>query len=205
LSKDVGAEHVDAREVLKNFHRWPTWLWANTSVEQLFNWMRDYNAKTGAITAATSIAKDEPTEENKESSTGAHPMHAGRQAGFFGLDVYSLFDSIDVVLQELRAVDPALAERAQKNYNCFAAYSDDEQAYARSLIIVPEGCKKQALDVLKSAITLRAEAAKRGSDDADLAFDIEQNAKIVSGAEHYYAAMIQASYGGGRDKTWNIR
>src|SRR5438093_7329798 len=32
-----------AREVLRGFERWPTWMWANKEVAALADWLRDHN------------------------------------------------------------------------------------------------------------------------------------------------------------------
>src|SRR5688572_12485911 len=61
--KDAGNEVID---VLKNFDRWPTWMWANWEVAALAEWLRDYN-------------KGLPLD---------------KKIGFYGLDVYSLWDSM---------------------------------------------------------------------------------------------------------------
>src|SRR5438046_1582494 len=53
-----------AREVLHAFHRWPTWMWANEEIVELAEWMRQHNAGRAV--------------ESK--------------AGFYGLDVYSLWE-----------------------------------------------------------------------------------------------------------------
>src|SRR5438128_2895232 len=55
-----------AYEVLHAFDRWPTWMWANREMVDLIEWLRDYN-------------DDQPD---------------GEKVGFYGLDVYSLWDSM---------------------------------------------------------------------------------------------------------------
>src|SRR2546426_3905746 len=52
-----------ARDVLHNFERWPTWMWANEEIVELAEWLRTNNA-------------------------GLPPE---RKVGFYGLDVYSLW------------------------------------------------------------------------------------------------------------------
>jgi erythromycin esterase-like protein len=76
-------------EKLQTFHRWLTWMWANHEVEWFINWLKHWN-------------------QNVE-----------RKVGFHGLDVYSLFESIEQVVSILKKVDPELAEAAQKKYACF--------------------------------------------------------------------------------------
>lgn len=66
-------------------------MWANNSITALATWLKEFNA---------SKARD-------------------KQVGFYGLDVYSLFDSIQVVVDELNKIDPKLAESVKQRYGCF--------------------------------------------------------------------------------------
>src|SRR5439155_16566345 len=59
-----------ARDVLYAFQRWPTWMWANEEIVALVEWLRDHNEKQAEL----------------------------RPVGFFGLDVYSLWDSLYAVM-----------------------------------------------------------------------------------------------------------
>ena len=43
--KDAGD---DIEKVLKNFDRWPTWMWANWEVAALAEWLREYNKNLSA-------------------------------------------------------------------------------------------------------------------------------------------------------------
>src|SRR6185437_1637315 len=58
-----------ANEVLHKFNRWPTWMWANWEITGLAEWMRKYNA--------------------------GRPKNL--KAGFYGLDVYSLSESLQAL------------------------------------------------------------------------------------------------------------
>src|SRR5207253_1811233 len=60
-----------ARDVLEQFARWPTWMWANVEVATFLDWLREHNSRTG------------------------------RKTGFYGLDVYSLWESMRVVTDYL--------------------------------------------------------------------------------------------------------
>src|ERR1051325_8978012 len=53
---------TDITRILKNFDRWPTWMWGNWEIAALAEWLREFN-------------KALPPE---------------RKVGFYGLDVYSL-------------------------------------------------------------------------------------------------------------------
>src|SRR3954464_1192053 len=72
---------ANARAVLHAFDRWPTWMWANREVVELTEWLRS---------------------ENRGRSVD-------QQVGFYGLDVYSLWESMAAVVDYLDRTDPALA------------------------------------------------------------------------------------------------
>jgi len=48
--------------------------------------------------------------------------------GFFGLDVYSLFESLEAVVDYLEDVDPDAAAEAREAYRCFEPYGEDAQS-----------------------------------------------------------------------------
>ena len=85
-----------AEEVLHNFDRWPTWMWANREVVHFCEWMRAWN-RTRA---------------------------PERRVSFYGLDVYSLWDSMRAVTNYLRRIDPKLAEAARAAYSCFEPFAE---------------------------------------------------------------------------------
>ena len=158
-----------AREVLHAFDRWPTWMWANREVAELAEWLRDHNRRTAPA----------------------------RQAGFYGLDVYSLWDSMHAVVEYLESVDPALARAARAAYRCFEPYGEDAQEYARATAIVPTTCEREALSVL---MALRDKAPEYRGDGRDAFFNAEQNALVARNAELYYRTMVR-----GGPTSWNVR
>jgi erythromycin esterase len=107
-----GDSSEDAVTALHSFNRWPTWMWANSDIVRLADWMRTHN------------------------QTGPK-----KPISFYGLDVYSLFESVEAVIQQLEKINPFLARRARIRYGCFDSFHRDEKAYARSLIDFPEGCE----------------------------------------------------------------
>jgi len=72
----------DANEALGGFKRFPTWMWRNKIVLDFVEWLRDYNASL--------------------------PPNSAR-VGFYGLDLYSLYTSIEAVLSYLKKIDPDVA------------------------------------------------------------------------------------------------
>jgi len=157
-----------AREVLGTFARWPTWMWANEEVADLAEWLRAHNLRR-------------PERQ---------------RVGFYGLDVYSLWDSLYAVMGYLRAHDPGALGAARAALRCFEPYGEDVQDYARATAFVPEACAGEVADLLAE---LRRRAPRHGGDD-EARFDAEQNALVVKNAEHYYRIMV-----GGGPESWNVR
>ncbi|MGC7100787.1 erythromycin esterase family protein [Amycolatopsis lurida] len=155
----------EPREALAAFERWPTWMWANEEVTDFCRWLRTRNAG----------------------------LDESARAGFHGLDVYSLWESLRAILVHLREHDPAEVPSALAAYRCFEPYGEDPVDYARSTRLVPDGCENEVVDLL---VRLRERAAADGGE----AFQAWQNAEVVAGAERYYRAMI-----GGGPVSWNIR
>jgi erythromycin esterase-like protein len=160
----------DAPSVLQAFHRWPTWMWANTEIIKLVEWLHSYN--------------DDFQEEEK--------------SGFFGLDVYSLFESIDSVIRTLSKYDPKLATVVRRRYSCFEPFHRDEMAYTRSLLEDPGGCLAEVVANLKGLLELRIDNESK-LPGFDL-LDVQQNAKIVHDAERYYRTMVFSDA-----NSWNVR
>ncbi|MDP9363717.1 MAG: erythromycin esterase family protein [Chloroflexota bacterium] len=158
-----------ATEVLADaFEQWPTWMWANWEIAALADWLRRHN-------------DGRPREE---------------QVGFFGLDVYSLWESLYAVIDYLKQHHPEAVPAAYEAFRCFEPFAEDPQQYARGTLLVPEGCRQEVLGLLH-AVSERA-ADEAGNDQTDL--NALMNAEALKGAEAYYRTMV----GGGAD-SWNLR
>jgi erythromycin esterase len=160
-----------ALDVLHAFERWPTWMWANREVAELVEWIRRYNDQ--------------------------RRVPDDRKVGFYGLDVYSLWDSMRAVLEYLERIDPQLAAGARRAYRCFEPYGEDEQEYARATYLVPTSCEDEAVSVLR---TLRGRAPEYAQDGREAYFNAEQNAFVAKNAELYYRTMVR-----GGSQSWNVR
>ena len=159
---------ASAEEALGAFRRFPTWMWRNTVVAEFLSWLRDHNER-----------------------------RAQAPAVFQGMDLYSLYASMDGVVQHLERNDPDAALRARARYACFEmpGSADDGHAYGRATRFGAIGpCEEQAVQQL-------AEMQKRAASarDPDV-FSAEQNARVVRNAEVYYRAMF-----GSRVSSWNLR
>src|SRR5258708_5226881 len=110
----------NAREVLTTFQRWPTWMWANEEIVALSEWLRQHNAS----------------------------VPEGKKVGFYGLDVYSLWDSLYQVMGFLRQRDPRALDAARKAVQGFEPYGADVQDYARSTVWVDQSCENEVVALL---------------------------------------------------------
>jgi erythromycin esterase-like protein len=156
-------------EFLKHFNRWPSWMWANWEIVALVSWLQKHNTA----------------------------LNTARKIGFYGLDVYSLWESMEAIMQYLEKVDPQALETARKAFRCFEPYSGDEgRDYASALRFVPELCENEALSLL----TEIQRRMPHYDHDYEAAFSAEQNALVTVNAERYYRAMLE---GGGA--SWNAR
>jgi erythromycin esterase-like protein len=169
------SDDKDANEALGGFKRFPTWMWRNTVILDFVEWLREYN---------TSLALTAP------------------KVGFYGLDLYSLYTSIEAVLGYLSKVDPKAAKRARYRYSCFEHFSEDTQAYGYAAGFgLTESCEREVIDQLTE---IRRRAADYASRDGRVARDeyffAEQNARLVLNAEKYYRTMFR-----GRVESWNLR
>ena len=119
----------------------------------------------------------------------------GGDVGFYGVDLYSLFTSIEKIIEVLDEVDPEAARRARQRYGCFDHFGEDSQMYGYATTLgVSKSCEDK---VVAQLIELRRNAGELAPDDA---FFVEQNARLIANAERYYRSMF-----GGRVSSWNLR
>lgn len=152
------------------FDRWPTWMWANWEIAALADWLRGHN--------------------------DGRP--AAERVGFYGLDVYSLWESLYAVIDYLKQRHPEAVAAAYDAFRCFEPYAEDPQQYARGTLFVPAGCQEEVLSLLHAVSARAAHEAEAGSDETGL--DALMNAEALKGAEAYYRTMVS---GGGA--SWNLR
>lgn len=165
-----GYAHTDkeSRDLLHDFKRWPTWMWANWEIDALLNWLKDHN-------------QGQP---------------ANKRVGFYGLDVYSLWESMEALVHYLEKNDPGAANLAKQAIHCFEPFSEDPHEYARAQIYLGASCKPEVVKLL-SEIRKKAPIYDH---DPEAALNTEQNAHIAVNAEEYYSNMM-----GFNDNTWNLR
>ena len=167
--KGYDINYKSAFKVLHEFNRWPTWMWANWEIVALADWLQQHNKG----------------------------LPANKRVGFYGLDVYSLWESMESIMQYLKKTDPAALKVAEEAYRCFAPYRKDEGiSYARASQFVPELCQNEVVKLLKEI----QQKLPTYNTDHENVFSAEQNAMVTVNAEKYYRAMIK-----GGPHSWNVR
>ena len=153
------------------FSRFPTWMWRNQEVLDFIHWLRDFNLQK------------RPPE---------------RRVGFYGLDLYSLFTSVDCVLKYLDRVDPEAAAVARVRYGCLTPWEGDPATYGRATLTGRyRSCEGEVVRMLQELSHRRVAASVHDGEDL---FDAQLNARLVADAEQYYRIMYYGS-----DESWNHR
>src|SRR5205823_6894664 len=159
----TGREQVKcAEEALRDFRRFPAWMWRNTVMVEFVTWLREWNARND------------------------------NAAGIYGMDLYSMHRSIESVLEYLEKNDPAAARRARDRYACFEHFSVEPQLYGQATVIRgKEPCEDEVIEQLvEMRRQYREFISRNGHVAKEEFFSAEQNARLVMNAERYYRAMF---------------
>lgn len=164
------SKEQNVRNVLHAFKRWPTWMWANDEVEQLVKWLKRYN--------------------EKQVKT--------KKIGFYGIDVYSLWESLEEIMRYLKKTEPngANLELAKKAIACFEPFNKQENDYAISASFFSEGCVDEVAKLLTAIRMQQQDLSMHQESDLNL----KVNAMVAKDAENYYRMMVQNDA-----ESWNIR
>jgi len=142
------------------FRRFPTWMWRNTEVQALIEWLREHNGGIAALEA---------------------------RAGFYGLDIYNISASIGAVLEYLDRVDPDAAAIARERYGCLTPWQKNPATYGRAAIT--RGYAECEAAVIAQCRALLEKQLDYARDDGDSFLDAAQNARLIASAERYYRIM----------------
>ncbi len=161
--------YSNASELLINtFNRWPTWMWANQETANLVEWLRRYN----------------------------RIQNQDKKIGFYGLDVYSLWSSLKIIIDYLNRKDPILADKAKEAFRCFEPYGEDWERYGLETALIPDSCETEVIDLLQEL----KKKTPLYQDQQETLFNIEQNARTAVSGERYYRSFVI-----GGAKSWNAR
>ena len=104
-------DSVQAVSLLRQYDRWPTWMWGNYEVASLVYWLNRHN-------------------QAKE---------AGSKVGFFGLDLYCLWESMQELKPYIQGNDSLMKMAAQVE-KCFRPFSADPMEYAHAVSNADANC-----------------------------------------------------------------
>ena len=152
------------------FAQFPTWMWRNEEVRSFVEWLREYNSQL------------EPAD----------------RVAVYGLDLYSLDQSIAEVLDYLDNIDPTAAAFARQCYECLTPYRLNPIRYGQWAKMPGfVSCETAVAEVFHMLQTKQLDYEKQGKERY---FDALQNARLVVGAEAYYRLMHEQP-----NNTWNLR
>jgi erythromycin esterase-like protein len=158
LGRDSSAE-----QALSSFTRFPRWMWGNTVVRDLVQWMRQHNT--------------------------ALPPTASR-VGFYGMDVYSLPSSSDAVVQQLQGLDAVAAGRARERYRGLVQFRNNPEQLGLSALTDPNQPQARLAREQFEDLQRSYDAAQNRKDEW---FSALQNARVVQNAQEYYRVSYSGS------------
>ncbi|CAH0346400.1 erythromycin esterase family protein [Bacillus sp. CECT 9360] len=166
--KGYDTDSNSAEEVLRSFNRWPTWMWANQEIAQFVEWLKEHN----------------------------NTQPDGQKTGFYGIDVYSLWESMDEVIRHLEKINSPDLPLARKAFTCFEAFNRNHEKYAIASAVYSEGCVEEVTNLLNRINQNR----NLHQYEEENGLDLKINALVTANAERYYSTMILND-----ESSWNIR
>ncbi|MDQ5826428.1 MAG: erythromycin esterase family protein [Chloroflexota bacterium] len=172
------SDEPSAEAVLSSFRGFPEWMWNNADVRDLAEWLEQHNE--------------------------ALPANAP-QVGFYGLDMYSMEESAEEVVNYFEARDPEAAARARERYRCLSGESTGPTDYDSLAKMASSLCDTSVQEQVEELQQLWESAEKEGytgnrAVEREELFSALRNAIVVKNKREY----DQAAYSGS-DPTWNVR
>lgn len=158
-----------ARDVLKTFKRWPTWMWANEEIIELIEWLKEYNS---------TLSED-------------------KKAGFYGLDIYSLWESLHLLALALKKQGSEAIKIINQILKCFEPFGENSIKYAQETVRLSFSCEHIIEELIEN---IKEKHHFYTYDERENQISTEQNARVLKNAEAYYRTMIK-----GGVESWNIR
>jgi len=166
-------DNVSPEQALSEFKRFPRWMWRNDVVLEFIQWLRKHN------------------ESKKDED----------RVGFYGMDLYSMFESAHEVIEYLEHTDKVAATRARERYACFDVFGGDASAYGYAASFsFSKSCEKAVIQQLVELQRKYTEEFQKSGfhTENDGIFWARENGLVVKDAEKYYRSMFS-------ENTWNLR
>ncbi|WP_054636621.1 erythromycin esterase family protein [Thalassobacillus sp. C254] len=167
--KGYAAEYKNAKQALSSFQRWPSWMWANEEAAELAEWLKNFNVNH---------------KRNEE------------KAGYYGLDLYSLWESMEAILNYLSKNRSEDVDQAKRTFECFEPFDRKAERYGISAALYGQDCMEEMLELLQTI----HEKKETYDNEPEASLNMEINAMAASNAENYYHTMITSD-----NESWNIR
>ncbi|MCQ6280419.1 erythromycin esterase family protein [Bacillus sp. EB600] len=155
-------------KMLRSFNRWPTWMWANEELIDFIEWLKEYNQK----------------------------QSDDQKVGFYGIDVYSLWESMEEIIKYLEKIHSPNLAAAKKAFSCFEPFNRRAEKYGVAASFYGEGCHDEVIQLLTD-ISINKHMYL---DSEENSLNLEVNALITANAENYYRTMVVND-----NESWNIR
>lgn len=155
-----------AERALQAFTSFPRWMWANEDVLPMVHWLRTHNEGIPAVAP---------------------------KVGFYGLDVFSPYRSMEMIPNYLHHLDSQAAGRIRDRYQRYnPAEFNDHRASEKGITV---SCREDA-ELLLSELS-RNYPTQKGSEAY---FVCAQSAAAAIAGEQFYRAKDQDD-----SKSWNLR
>ena len=167
----TGESKQDVKDAMEGLNvRFPRFMWYNQPTLKFIEWLKEFNMQID------------------------HPV------GMLGMDIYSLFQSAEIVLDYLDRVDPILGLYARKKYATLGSFGPEASQYTHALMQGRVESQASEVACVLTAMHERQHMLVKMHGDGDEFFNATENARVVQNAEAYY----RKAYIGGNE-TWNIR
>jgi len=149
--KGAPRDSMQAVSLLRQYDRWPTWMWGNQEVASLVTWLNQYN----------------------------QTQPAANKFGFYGMDVYCLWESVSELMPYIQGND-SLVRIANDVARCFRPFGGEGQDYALSVYNSSANCKTQTARLWQSVLnytggtTAKTEPAFVAQQNALVAYNAER-------------------------------
>jgi erythromycin esterase-like protein len=171
-------------------------MWRNHAVRDFIEWLRRFNQrKQQAYEEALKTAEEEG--EQKSGDVPAPPL-----AGFYGLDLYSMYSSCEAVIKYLEEQSPAAATKARHHYSALTSFQDEAQEYGMAVAVgMLESQQKRVVEVMSDLLRRSEEFLRQdGYVRGDELVYAKLNALVVKDAEKYYRISLMGGH-----QSWNQR
>ncbi|HEX8219424.1 MAG TPA: erythromycin esterase family protein [Chloroflexia bacterium] len=168
----------DAESALSGFVGFPEWMWNNTDVRDLAEWLKQHNAAL---------------------PPGASPV------GFYGLDMYGIKESADAVAEYFDKRDPTAARQVRDRYSCLSRTEFDPADYESPADTPNASCNTRIQEQVTQLQQMLERAEREGYTgdrvvEREELFSALRNAVVVKSKREY-----DRSVSTGPDSSWNVR